>query len=584
MNKNKENKQYRKRNKFKEYCKLIEEQIKYISEDEVKTAQQFDKVLKKYKIKKVSTCTIHKYLPEQYFFRKFYKRYEPIIIKNLHHKIGPCLNNFTTKNILYYLGKTNVSIHESSSKFLNNVNKNFKYVLATLEYFISLIENQRKKKYTYGIEHNHKNIYITLNEKDAQWKNQNEMNTKEKKTEEEKYYYYRSLGINQFKEVSNVKQMNPFIKNNFFIPLEIYPKYEQFEFFSSVLRIGQTNIFIWMHYDIPDNFLIQIEGRKKILLLHPKFIKYFNIIDSSSPYNLFQILLKKKVRKKERIIKNIIRKYGMVANLEKGDILFIPSMWLHYVFNMPTHTCVSKKLRNMHRKIKIKKLDTRSQTKTKTEFKQKPKQKEEETWDILKNIKKSRKFKTVHRGKLSKQIFCREAGTIQFLNFKWNYPKKKSTKKNCVLYYFESEENTQNTQNINKEEEQNILQHYNHLEKYEDYIKEKYKVQVSVKEENNIKQEILKPLKEKNDRHKCWKHMNTNLNISVNFFFREREERSMFNKKDLYGNQDVHEANHLFQHMKREIEHVLSLPKKYKNLYLQKLQGLLYSYLDDEYL
>uniref|UniRef100_A0A8C9GH12 JmjC domain-containing protein n=1 Tax=Piliocolobus tephrosceles TaxID=591936 RepID=A0A8C9GH12_9PRIM len=388
---------------FTSYCRLMNSFVQKIDEDEVETAKLYKKLIKKYNIKKIKKISISSgtksySLYNNRFFDYYYKEQKPIIITKLKHKIGKCIKVFDNKNIIEHVGDTKVSIHVSNSKYLNNINKNFKYTLSSLTNFIQLIEKEdekKKKKFTVNYNKNKKKIYITLKDNDIKpvqvkthkngtLKKTRSTQTNEKllpltsdkigKAEKERenfdddnkdhpkiantddichYYYYRSLGTNQFKDVSDIKKMNSFIKNNFFLPIEIYPPYNKFDFFSSVLRIGQTNIFIWLHYDIPDNFLIQIKGRKIVLLIPPKYITYFNILSSSSPYNLFQILKNKKLNKREQMIKKIIKKYAYVADLYEGDILFIPSLWLHYIYNMPAHTYIKKKYKSYYHYLHI---------------------------------------------------------------------------------------------------------------------------------------------------------------------------------------------------------------------------------------
>ncbi|CRG93608.1 JmjC domain containing protein, putative [Plasmodium gallinaceum] len=671
-----------KKESIQNYCKLINKNIKNISEDEIKTACLFEKLIKKYNLQVVERINVPLNFSSNYFYNYYYKKNKPVIISNLNHKIGKCLKKFDNKNIIKNIGKTKVSIHVSNSKFLNNVNKNFRYVLSSLEDFIFLISEEDKKKKKFSVSYHKGKIYITLkntstiegknkkenketnNSEDRCYKvknenftnnyhienkiplntNRNEINNffmnqiKENQNEHNNYYYYRSLGVNHFKDVSDIKKMDSFIKDNFFLPKEIYPSYENFEFFSSILRIGQTNIFIWLHYDIPDNFLIQIRGRKKILLIHPKFIKYFNIIDSSSVYNLFHILVKKNLNKKERIIKKILIKFALVADLFEGDILFIPSLWLHYVYNMPSHTYIKKKYNNLHQHLVINKKNLIYNSSKNC----KEKKKKHNTNNFYLNSK----FKNVKKNKsLRTWLHLKDRKTIL------NYFFFKNTKNlNKKIFFSKYKKNplklhSNDILNINKVDECNykipvdqiidkddLIKHYSHLENYEEYLSKMFNISINgniwednkvnfskleeerkfeikkneeneenegnVENINNMRKNKCEYLKnsgitENENSNKVKKKkkstckdfcLNTKLNISVNYFFRKKKEICLFNKKDLYGNQDINVANQIFKKIQKEIKPIVSMSSNYKNFYLQKIQGLLYSYLDEEYI
>ncbi|KAI4837462.1 JmjC domain-containing protein 2 [Plasmodium brasilianum] len=701
---------------FDNYCKLIKRKIKEISEDEIETANLFEKLIKKYNLKSIKrvslpvqkNCCFSCRSSANYFYNYYYKKKEPVIITNLNHKIGNCVKYFDNKNIVKYIGDTKVSIHVSNSKFLNNVNKNFRYTLSSLTNFILLIGKENKKKkvnnnFSINCKQDRKKIYITFNNdkevyqkknlakhedsisncqegknnklkyqeecfenylvdnktliqndgneiildnssisndaaetngkilpyhvKDGNHKRVKCANGKDNNSRDSNnyYYYYRSLGTNHFKDVSNIKKMNSFIKDNFFLPAEIYPPYEKFEFFSSVLRIGQTNIFIWLHYDIPDNFLIQIKGRKKILLIPPKFIKYFNIINSSSSYNLFHILIKKnKLSKKEKIIKKILQKFALVADIYEGDVLFIPSLWLHYVYNMPAHTYLKKRYKKYHQYLYTVTEKLQGSFFSKEYKKEYDKKKNLSSYNFYKNSK----FKIIGRNKTKKK----KNTYVVTKKFKRKHESKIRLRylANNIFLYTNKSDNLNCSEHLSyvpKDADKNeLITHYSHLENYEEYLKKNFHIFIdsncvqSCNRTSNNEKKGKKFLSTRNDNKKMaynkkieekdnsehLKHadntatskvieekgsdssedfyLNAKLNISVNYFFRKRKEICLFNKKDLYGNQDIHVVNQIFKKIQKEIKPLISVPAKYKNFYLQKIQGFLYSYLDEEYI
>ncbi|SBS85644.1 conserved Plasmodium protein, unknown function [Plasmodium ovale curtisi] len=728
-----------KKDSLRSYCEFLNEKVRRVDEDEVETAKLFEKLIKKYNLKKVrrvalppenrsSSCT----QTGDFFFTHYYTNREPVIITNLNRKIGKCIKYFDNRNILKHIGNTKVSIHVGNSKYLNNVNKNFRYSLSSLANFILLIgkEDKKKKKFSISYDQDRKHIYLTfrdyaeLKKKKSGYKHellfgesiqqteyattkgkeqcvdQNSMgeieweengenerlnsnlyitdhavgvnkiflpgHVKVENHKKEKYsniqsnsgkntnqyYYYRSLGTNQFKEVSNIKKMNSFIRNNFFLPKEIYPPYNNFEFFSSVLRIGQTNIFIWLHYDIPDNFLIQIRGRKKILLIPPKFIKYFNIFDSSSNYNLFHILIKKKLNKKEQIVKKILKKFALVADIHKGDILFIPSLWLHYVYNMPFHTCVQKKHKSCHKHLHVVKENWGKIAATASDRSSCPcsgKHKVHREYHTIHHFYTKCNFKKIgikKRNMTSSVVHFQNGQLIinRYDSFRRGIMKHarresvihKKKKKKRLLYFedilFSCKNKTGeyiNQRNlhdvVNDYDRNELIKHYSHLKNYEEYLKYNFHISTDSEESHNIilanktkyqnsgyinvpgvdkkvlcvqkieQNENLKHLncateetKNREGKNKSTLYenisVNAKLNISVNYFFRKRKERHLFSRKDLYGNQDIIVANNIFKKIHNEVKPLLAMSSKYKNFYLQKIQGLLYSYLDNEYI
>ncbi|KJP84705.1 hypothetical protein AK88_05663 [Plasmodium fragile] len=615
---------------FHEYCQLIEKKIKRISPDEVETANLFEKLITKYNIKKVKRVC----LPlrdedinspsSDSFFNDHYVANKPLIITNLGHQMGTCTKTYSNKNVIEHIGSTKVSIHISTCKFLNNINKNFRYKLSSLANFIQLIgeEDQKKSRFSLQYDEGGNDVYLllckagkgqhnlhphhpTLETTNQERDNHIDDNWKKTGDGGKLYYYYRSLGTNQFKDVSNIKKMNQFIRDSFFLPAQIYPPHDEFEFFSSILRIGQTNIFIWLHYDIPDNFLIQVKGRKKILLIPPKFIKYFQIVNSSSPYNLFHILMgKKKLTKREKVVKKILCKFALVADLYEGEILFIPSLWLHYVYNMPAHTYVKRKYKSYHQHLRIKTEEESVQFATQNKW-----------GDKLPPIcrKFMNRFTPLKRGRCA----CVMG---RYARDKQNKPKiKLLLPPGNTPFRDETNQSSSNTPTDITQDE--LIQHYSHLENYEPFLEHHFGIRLSDMEGRNCDvdstpnetpqmdnppatlseepREGRSPHSKGSAEHEL--HENSNgdakqtqtydpqtcssakLNISVNYFFRKRKERLLFSKKDLYGNQDIILASQLFKKIQHDIEPLLAAPPKYKNFYLQKLQGILYSHLDDHY-
>ena len=83
-----------------------------------------------------------------------------------------------------------------------------------------------------------------------------------------------------------------------------------------------------LHYDFEDNFLVQINGVKKVFLVDPKYAQYV--------YPLPENFLKSQVNpmnpdfEKHPMFKHVTILQG---ELKPGDVLFIPRGWYHYIYS-----------------------------------------------------------------------------------------------------------------------------------------------------------------------------------------------------------------------------------------------------------
>ncbi|KAM7316183.1 hypothetical protein ACRRTK_024863 [Alexandromys fortis] len=133
-------------------------------------------------------------------------------------------------------------------------------------------------------------------------------------------YYLRSLGEDPRKDVADVRQQFPSLGGDIKFPA--FFKEEQF--FSSVFRISSPGLQLWTHYDVMDNFLIQVTGKKRVTLFSPRDAHYLYLSGSKSEVlnidspDLDKYPLFPKARRYE-------------CSLEAGDVLFIPALWFHNV-------------------------------------------------------------------------------------------------------------------------------------------------------------------------------------------------------------------------------------------------------------
>lgn len=102
---------------------------------------------------------------------------------------------------------------------------------------------------------------------------------------------------------------------------EIQPRLHQ-----SVLRVNQAGMKLWTHYDVMDNVLCQVVGRKRVVLFPPTEHCNLYLQGSSSPVvDIDQPDLAKWPRFAAA------RLAAQEVILEPGDVLFIPNLWPHSV-------------------------------------------------------------------------------------------------------------------------------------------------------------------------------------------------------------------------------------------------------------
>eukprot|EP00922_Rhytidocystis_sp_ex-Travisia-forbesii_P034463 GHVS01051167.1.p1 GENE.GHVS01051167.1~~GHVS01051167.1.p1 ORF type:complete len:252 (-),score=30.44 GHVS01051167.1:128-883(-) len=156
-----------------------------------------------------------------------------------------------------------VSVHVSKDPALDFTRKNFSYQYMTLQQLLDAIQQSDSSAST-------------------------SMNGTEEDTNGGTFYYYfRSLGKRPFKDKAHLADLN--IASP--LPHSLDPTSQTSQYHSSVLRISHSPVQLWLHYDIPDNFLVQLEGTKKVLLFNPKQVHSLYMSGSSSRVPVRFILL-----------------------------------------------------------------------------------------------------------------------------------------------------------------------------------------------------------------------------------------------------------------------------------------------------
>jgi len=173
-----------------------------------------------------------------------------------------------------------VSVHVSSDSELNFVEKNFKYEYMGFHDFLTRC----------------------VEETDGQ------------------KFYLRSLGDRPRKDPANIFTQLPDLASD--LDLLSYLPPTGADLFSSVLRVTSSDLQIWTHYDVMDNYLVQIQGRKRVILFAPSETKNLYLVGDKSQVHDLNNPDYSKFPRMEGV-------EGYETTLVPGDMLFIPALWHH---------------------------------------------------------------------------------------------------------------------------------------------------------------------------------------------------------------------------------------------------------------
>ncbi|KAF7591242.1 tRNA methyltransferase ppm2 [Aspergillus hancockii] len=132
--------------------------------------------------------------------------------------------------------------------------------------------------------------------------------------------YLRSISTEQpTKLPANLAVDFPTLNNDFRLPESLSMITDNSH--SSPLRISGP-VTLWLHYDVMANVLCQIRGGKRLILFPPSDVQYLHVPPgaSSSTINIFQ---------SDGSVASIPHTSPQEAVLNRGDILFLPPLWLH---------------------------------------------------------------------------------------------------------------------------------------------------------------------------------------------------------------------------------------------------------------
>lgn len=229
---------------------------------------------------------IEEYQVGAFSFAQFYQLMrcdEPFIIKNIN--FGKCTTNWTLDYLEDKLKDESIVIHESDNPDLDFLSKNFRYKTC---------------------------LFSELCQK--------------LKTKQDSYVYLRSTNRNtRAKKSARIEDDFPVLSQDLDPPCFI-PFGNNSLYHSSVLRIASSKVQIWTHFDLYDNVLCQIVGKKRIILLPPKDTGFLYCNGDKSPVNDFDNW------------DELVKQYPLtqkcspyLCHLNPCDLIFIPSLWWHNI-------------------------------------------------------------------------------------------------------------------------------------------------------------------------------------------------------------------------------------------------------------
>ncbi|XP_025749750.1 tRNA wybutosine-synthesizing protein 5 isoform X2 [Callorhinus ursinus] len=209
---------------------------------------------------------------QERFLQHLYPQRKPLVLEGI--DLGACTSKWTVDYLSQVGGRKEVKIHVAAVAQMDFISKNFVY--RTLP-FDKLVQRAAEEK--------HEEFFIS-------------------------------------EDVADIRKQFPLLEGDI-----KFPKFfKEEQFFSSVFRISSPGLQLWTHYDVMDNFLIQVTGKKRVVLFSPRDAQYLylsgtksEVLDIDNP-DLAKYPLFSKARRYE-------------CSLKAGDVLFIPALWFHNVIS-----------------------------------------------------------------------------------------------------------------------------------------------------------------------------------------------------------------------------------------------------------
>ncbi|XP_008685542.1 tRNA wybutosine-synthesizing protein 5 isoform X2 [Ursus americanus] len=209
---------------------------------------------------------------QERFMQHLYPQRKPLVLEGI--DLGACTSKWTVDYLSQVGGRKEVKIHVAAVAQMDFISKNFVY--RTLP-FDKLVQRAAEEK--------HEEFFIS-------------------------------------EDVADIRKQFPLLEGDIKFP----EFFKEEQFFSSVFRISSPGLQLWTHYDVMDNFLIQVTGKKRVVLFSPRDAQYLylsgtksEVLDIDNP-DLAKYPLFSKARRYE-------------CSLKAGDVLFIPALWFHNVIS-----------------------------------------------------------------------------------------------------------------------------------------------------------------------------------------------------------------------------------------------------------
>jgi len=222
---------------------------------------------------------------ECHFLNTLYPMRKPLVLRGL--DIGSAPSKWTPAYLSSVVDDHPIKIHVSPVAQMDFLKKNFLYKTLPFNEFVKRCSLEVQDKY-----------FCAPDEK----------------------YYLRSLGLDPRKDTADIRTQFPDLARDINFPV-LFPENK---FFSSVFRISSAGTQLWTHYDVMDNMLIQVTGRKRVVLFPPEdVLKMYMVGDKSEIIDIDHV-----DSERYPLFKGVDW-YECV--LVPGDVLFIPALWFHNV-------------------------------------------------------------------------------------------------------------------------------------------------------------------------------------------------------------------------------------------------------------
>lgn len=221
---------------------------------------------------------------------------EPLVLQGV--PLGTCCERWDNSYLGEALGDLKVSVHVSRTPALNFASKNFEYAMMPLHELLS-------RAATSGSDG------------------------------DRRYYYYRSQHP-KCKKAASLDTLGA-LSGDFALPDALMDGYTVH---STILRLASAGLRMWLHYDVCDNLLACIRGRKRVAILPPCEVDNFYVASSSSA--LGSRLIGATAEEllalwAEFPLAEAAWRRRLEVVLEEGDVLFLPALWLHCTEAVPLH-------------------------------------------------------------------------------------------------------------------------------------------------------------------------------------------------------------------------------------------------------